>query len=574
MIKIRVDKSCKLRNEYSLFVSFNYDPQVVDIMRSFANRFYNPTKREWEIESSKFNVLQELLSGYTITLENEKLLLQKKFDLKKLMLEGFEFKTKPFEHQLESFKFAFENNSFILGDQQGLGKTKQIIDIAVAKKIKYGFKHCLIICGVNGLKYNWKNEVEKHSNEKAWILGTRFKKGKERIGTIKDRYEDLYNLDSINSYFLITNMETLRANTCEKMGKRKKYNFYISERIQELIEDGTIGLVAFDEVHKCKDPNSLQGKSLLKIKPKFAIPMSGTPLMNSPLDLYVPLNWIGVENHSFYAFKNHYCRMGGFNNKQVMGTKNLDQLRAILDKHMLRRLKDDVLDLPPKICSTVYVEMENDQKKIYNEVLGEIKRDIDKIRINPDPLSQLLRLRQATGYPQILTSKKVNSAKVERLKEILQEIINNGEKAIIFSQWTSVVNPVYEELKMYNPAIITGDVKNREEQKDKFMNNNLCKVIIGTIGAMGTGLTLTEASTVIFLDSPWTKANKEQAEDRAHRIGTKGTVNIITLVTKGTIDERIEDIVYKKGEMADYLVDGKVNRSKLFDSIIEGLTEV
>ena len=424
------------------------------------------------------------------------------------------------------------------------------------------------------MKYNWKNEVETHSNEKAWILGTRFKKGKERIGTIKDRYEDLYNLDSINSYFLITNMETLRANTCEKIGKRKKYNFYISERIQELIEDGTIGLVAFDEVHKCKDPNSLQGKSLLKIKPKFAIPMSGTPLMNSPLDLYVPLNWIGVENHSFYAFKNHYCRMGGFNNKQVMGTKNLDQLRAILDKHMLRRLKDDVLDLPPKICSTVYVEMENDQKKIYNEVLGEIKRDIDKIRINPDPLSQLLRLRQATGYPQILTSKKVNSAKVERLKEILQEIINNGEKAIIFSQWTSVVNPVYEELKMYNPAIITGDVKNREEQKDKFMNNNLCKVIIGTIGAMGTGLTLTEASTVIFLDSPWTKANKEQAEDRAHRIGTKGTVNIITLVTKGTIDERIEDIVYKKGEMADYLVDGRVNRNKLFDNIIEGLTEV
>lgn len=574
MINIRVDKSDKLRNQYSLFVSFKYDPNIVDIMRSFNTRFYNPTKREWEIESSKFNVLQELLDEYTITLENEKLLLDQKFDRKNKELRGFQFKTNPFEHQRESFEYALENDSFILGDEQGLGKTKQIIDIAVAKKAQFGFKHCLIICGVNTLKYNWKSEVETHSNEKAWILGTRVKKGKERIGSIADRLEDLNNLDKIDSYFLITNMETIRANTCEKIGKRKKYDFYISEKIQDLIDENIIGLVAFDEVHKCKDPNSLQGKSLLKIKPKFAIPMSGTPLMNSPLDLYVPLHWIGVENHSFFAFKNHYCRMGGYNDKQVMGTKNLDQLRNILNSCMLRRLKKDVLDLPPKIHTTVYVEMESNQKKIYNEVLGAIKKDIDKIRISPDPLSQLLRLRQATGYPQILTSKKVSSAKVEQLKEILQELVSNGEKAIIFSQWTSIVDPVYEELKMYNPAIITGDVKNREEQKDKFMNNDSCKVIIGTIGAMGTGLTLTKASTVIFLDSPWTRANKEQAEDRAHRIGTRGTVNIITLVTKDTIDEKIEDIVYKKGQMADYLVDGKTNRLTLFDNIFNKLTEV
>ena len=571
MIKIQVNKPKELNGTLSLFISFSYDSKIIEVMRSFNSRFYDPSSRTWEIDAKNLDTVRRLLDGYIITLENEKLLTQVK---KPAELEQFEFKTNPFEHQKESFMYALKHNSFILGDEQGLGKTKQIIDIAVAKKKRYGFKHCLIICGVNGLKYNWKKEVETHSNESAWILGTRMKKSKRYIGTIKDRLTDLNNIDKIDSYFIITNMETLRANTCERVGKKKIYDFYVSKKIQELIDKEIIGLVAFDEVHKCKDPNSLQGKSLLEIKPKFAIPMSGTPLMNSPLDLYVPLHWIGVENHTFYAFKNHYCRMGGYANKQVIGTKNLDQLRQILDNNMLRRVKKDVLDLPPKINTTVYVEMESDQRKIYNEVLGELKSDIDKIRLSPDPLSQLLRLRQATAYPQILTTKNVKSAKVEQLKEILAELVNNGEKAIIFSQWTSVINPLYEELRGYNPAIITGQTKFRQLQEEKFMSDDSCKVILGTIGAMGTGLTLTAASTVIFLDSPWTRANKEQAEDRAHRIGTKGTVNIITLVTKDTIDEKIEDIVYKKGQMADYLVDGKTNANALFNRIFNSLTEV
>ena len=102
------------------------------------------------------------------------------------------------------------------------------------------------------------------------------------------------------------------------------------------------------------------------------------------------------------------------------------------------------------------------------------------------------------------------------------------------------------------------------------MTDSSCKVIIGTIGAMGTGLTLTAASTVIFLDSPWNRANKEQAEDRAHRIGTTSNVNIITLVCKDTIDERIEELINKKGAMADALVDGKVDfdRAEVIDFLL------
>lgn len=310
--------------------------------------------------------------------------------------------------------------------------------------------------------------------------------------------------------------------------------------------------------HRCKDPTSQQGKALLKLQAETMISMTGTPLMNNPLDLYIHLRWLGYEKHAYYAFKQHYCIFGGFGGYQVVGYRNLDQLKEQFEDIMLRRLKKDVLDLPDKIYTTEYVEMSPKQAKIYKEVSMEIKENIDKVTNAINPLAELIRLRQATGYTGILSSTIQESAKLDRLEELLDEIVSNGGKALIFSNWTAMTNPTFERFKRFNPAIITGETKNRVEQQDKFMNDDTCKIIIGTIGAMGTGLTLTAGSTVIFLDEPWNRATREQAEDRAHRIGTKENVNIIFLITKNTIDERIHDIVEQKGHLADMLVDGKV----------------
>lgn len=310
--------------------------------------------------------------------------------------------------------------------------------------------------------------------------------------------------------------------------------------------------------HRCKDPTSQQGKALLKLQAETMISMTGTPLMNNPLDLYIHLKWLGYEKHAYYSFKKHYCIFGGFGGYQIVGYRNLDQLKEQFEDIMLRRLKKDVLDLPDKIYTTEYVEMSPKQAKIYKEVSMEIKENIDKVTNAINPLAELIRLRQATGYTGILSSTIQESAKLDRLEELLDEIVSNGGKALIFSNWTSMTNPTFERFKRFNPAIITGETKNRVEQQDKFMNDDTCKIIIGTIGAMGTGLTLTAGSTVIFLDEPWNRATREQAEDRAHRIGTKENVNIIFLITKNTIDERIHDIVEQKGHLADMLVDGKV----------------
>lgn len=563
MVEINIKQPVKLKptslSKLSAFVSFNYDSDLVSIVKSLGTRVYLPDSRCWEIPESSVPMLLNRLSSYDVRLtgvmEHD---TKKKIDLP----EGFTFKTKPYDHQVEGVMYGLENDSFLLGDDQGLGKSKQIIDIAMCRKLKEGMKHCLIICGINGTKYNWAEEVKIHSDEDSWVLGTRFTKRKPiKIieGGTKEKLEDLENIP--RQFFWITNIETLRGGAYkEGKGKSAKYRFPIAEKIQELCDKGIIGMVAFDEAHKAKNPESMQGRALLSIHAPHPIPMSGTFFLNNPLDLYLPLKWAGFEDHSYYAYKQHYCVMGGFGGKEIVGYKNLDELRTMMSTVMLRRTKGDVLDLPPKVHVNEYVELTPEQKRLYKEVKEQIVDNLDKIKLSPDPLSEMLRLRQVTGYPGLISSSVVTSAKMDRLEEIVEDIVESGEKAIIYSQWSEMTNYIRNRLKRFNPAYITGEVKAEERMAEvnRLQTDPNCKIIIGTIGAMGTGLTLTAAQTVIFMDEPWNRGIKDQAEDRAHRIGTTGTVRIVTLITKDTVDEGVYNLVQKKGRMADLIIDGKV----------------
>lgn len=559
MIKIKIDNPDKLASNVlikkSAFVSFDYDGRIVDFIKKMGTRIYNADNRTWEMPlnnivslCNKFEDIEIIIEGVYEDLH--------KIELENDIPKNIIFKTKPFPHQLDGIRFGLNHDRFLLCDDQGLGKTLQIIDLVecLGEKVK----KALIICGVNSLKYNWREEVSKHSNEKGYVLGTRYRKnGKEYLGSTKDKINDLSNLP--DNKYIITNIETLRLGA-KKIGKYK-YDFPIANKIKELCNDGTIGLIAFDECHRAKDSTSLQGKAMLEISAPHMIAMSGTPLMNSPIDLYFPIKWLGYENHSLFEFKRHYCRLGGYNDAEILGYKNLDELRSLVDQIMLRRLKTEVLDLPDKIEKLEYVEMSSKQSKLYLEIQQNTKTLIHQIRMSNNPLSMLLRLRQVTGWCGIIDESIQESAKMQRMVELVEDIVANNQKAIIFSNWTSITEVAVKLLSKYNPAYITGDVKQEERMNevDRFQNDERCKVIIGTIGAMGTGLTLTSAQNVIFLDEPWTKALKDQAEDRAHRIGTKGTVSIITLMCKDTIDDRIHDLIEKKGKMSDAIIDGKLS---------------
>lgn len=562
MITIDIRKSQRFQTECSAFVSFEYDAKVVNTLRSLPFKNYNPENKTWEVPTDKVKFLIESFEGMAMTLTGQLSMLEDR-PVSLELPEGFEFKTKPYQHQIEGIKYGLDYDRWFLGDEQGLGKTKQAIDIAVARKLKYGYKHCLIVCGVNTLKWNWRNEIITHSNEAPWILGQKKRRdGVMYIGGMKDKINDLKWLltNETSTYFLITNVESFRDETFAKT-------------VKELCDKKIINMCVADEMHKMKNPSAQQTKGFLKCLPECRIGMTGTPLMNSPLDLYVILKWLGYESHAFYSFKNHYCIMGGYGGYEVIGYKNMDQLTEQVREIMLRRLKDDVLDLPEKVYVDEYVEMGKPQAEIYKEVEMDIKMNIDQVEFQNNPLATLIRLRQATGYTGILSSTVKESAKLDRMEDLVEEALSNNEKVIIFSNWTQVTDAVFERLyDKYSVAQITGETPDnmRQQTVKSFQETPDTKVIIGTIGAMGTGLTLTAGKTVIFMDEPWNKALYDQAVDRAHRIGQKNNITIYNLLTKDTIDERIHNIIYKKGAMSDAIIDGKImgNKTEVFTYLL------
>ena len=543
MIKVRVAKANKVNGEWAMFLSFPYQTQIVDTVREFPSKWWHAEDKEWELPLDKLQKLTEKLPGQEFEITGPYISFTKK-EVK--VPEGFEFKTKPFTHQMEAFEYGLQYDKWLLGDEMGLGKTKQSIDIAVVKKLQRGYKHCLIICGVNGLKWNWKNEIAVHSNETGYILGQRGNK----IGSNADKLQDILDLEHNDNYFIITNVESLR-------------NEDITGALAERCKSGMIGMIITDEVHKMKNPASKQGKAFLKLQAKTMIAMTGTPLMNQPLDLYIILKWLGYEKNAFYSFKKHYCVMGGYGGYEIVGYRNLDELKERLDEIMLRRLQKDVLDLPEKIECEEYVDMTPKQEQIYKEVEMEIKSNIDMISTSPNPLAQLIRMRQATGYTGILSSKIQESAKLDRMEELVEEALANKKQVIIFSNWTQMTEQIADRFSKYKIGLITGETKDNQRQLlvDKFQDHEL-QIMVGTVGAMGTGITLTAATVEIFMDEPWNKANKSQAEDRAYRIGQKNNLTIYTIMCKNTIDERIHELVYKKGLMADAIVDGHSTMSK------------
>lgn len=541
MIKVeRLEKGTYFDDAYK--ISFRYDPFTVSKVKELAQRRYLPEDRAWEIPNYELPNLidkvglsnidaEEAIIGALKSKEVEDRRAATAERLKYIKpLIDFDFTTDPLPHQIEAFNFGLQKNMILIGDEQGLGKTKESIDITVARK--HELVKTLIVCGVNSVKYNWESEIKRHSKESSFMID-----GK----TMDLRAEQIYKWYKSSSYFGIINIESLRKEQ-------------IQDALFDGIRDGYIGAVIVDEIHKAKNGSSQQGKALRTLKTPVRIGLSGTP-MNKAEDLWNILTWLGVENRSFYRFKSTYCIMGGYGGYKIVGHKNLESLNAELNSVMLRRRKDEVLDLPPKIHSTEYVELTKKQEVIYRDIKNGIIADLENILTSVNPLSCTLRLRQLTGG--LFTEE---NPKLERLMDMLEEeIIPNGYKAIVYSQWEKITDIFHEALKGYNPIYITGKVSPEDRQKavDRFQSDPECKLAIGTIGAMGTGLTLNKASYVFFIDKMWNSGDNAQAEDRAHRIGTAGTVNVISLVAKGTVDEGIEEYLIENKDLFERVVDGK-----------------
>ena len=541
MITIFEDIPKKISGSTSLFLDAPYNDEVVKVVKSLGMAIWHKKDKLWEIPvTSLATLLNELAYIDDIQLE---LLPVKQPEEARLVCD---YKVKPFKHQEEAIKFGLEHDDWLLLDAPGLGKTASIIHLAEELKAQKGLEHCLIICGIATLRANWEKEIKFHSNETFVTIGKKINsKGNEVWNTIPERAEQLKN--KIDEFFVILNIESIRDDS-------------IVEAI--LHSENKFDMIAFDECHKANGTSSIQSKNLLKLTAaKYKVGMTGTLITNSPLSAYIPLKWIGVDHSTLTNYKALYCEFGGFGGYQVVGYKNLDILMQEINSCSLRRTKD-LMDLPPKTIIDEYVEMSDTHRKFYEDVKKGVKEECDKIELNTNNLLALAtRLRQATSCPNVLTSSDVSSSKLERCVDLVEDIVSQGDKVVVMSQFKESVYTLEKMLAHLNPLIGTGDMKDQEVSKniDKFQNDDEHMVMLCTQAKMGTGVTLNRARYLIMIDSPYTAALYLQCTDRIHRINNTEPVFIYNLICDKTYDEIVHFIVSKKKALSDYMIDGKMD---------------
>ena len=423
---------------------------------------------------------------------------------------------KAFKHQEEGIEFLLKNLKCILADDMGLGKTYQSIVAA----LECNAERVLVVCPAS-LKINWMREIQNFCDD---------------VSIIKGKHWDPSRFTIIN-YDILKNFHTI-----EERGK--KYEEW--ELRREIVEFNP-DLIILDEAHFIKNHKSIRGKILKDLSKRFSPEriwlLTGTPIANRPMDYYNLLSIIDspvARNWVHYA--RTYCegmrfKKGGRYIWVTKGASNLQELNDKTKRTILRRKKEDELDLPDKLITPVYLELQNvdGYKNVWEEYLKQRKIDGKK----GNPARDLVEMTLLRTFIAMET--------LPYTIEKTEEAIELNKKTIIFCNF----NDEMDELIRYfgeKCVCIRGGMSDKQKQHavDRFQEDEKCMVFVGQIKAAGVGLTLTAAEIVIMNSLDWVPGNHEQAEDRAYRIGQNKTVNIYYMLIDDTIDTLVWEILNDK----------------------------
>lgn len=564
-------------------VHFTPLPELVYSMNKVPQATFNPKTRLWAVPYYNRAAFETIMGNHLIIWRGDQATPGgiPEESIPHTPLIDYKFKTKPFDYQIRASNLIFQRNFLILADEMGLGKTKCTIDGIGMKKQAGMLKRGLVICKAS-LIYNWKDEIEKHSDLKAVVF----------TGTPKQRFEIMDNISrDPDCTFIIVSYETFRICVAS---------------FDEFDTKIGIDFVVLDECHRIKNPNSKIGSAIHRIPIKYKYLLTGTPIPNNPLEAFNYLKLGGKLDMNWWQFRRRYGIFGGYAGKEVVGYKNINELKEVLHENMLRRLKKDKLkDLPDIVYTTIPVIMTPGQSKLYDAVRKDIIEDLKETSLDnvPNALAKLMRLQQITDAPALIESKE-KSIKLMTLDDMLEDLIDEGgHKVVVFSRFRTMIDIMTDRYKKYNPAVIHGDIdsqgkpahvaekyvdknypsvsaeerkrlikelttSDRQKEVYRFQNDDSCKLFLMTQAAQ-EGLTLTASSRIICVDSLWSPAYMNQLYARLHRIGQKDCVNVYHIVCKNTIDEKVMRVLEKKDEMAQTLIDNGIkgigsNRAKEF----------
>lgn len=442
----------------------------------------------------------------------------------------------PLSHQKEAIEKLAGSKRFILADDMGLGKTTSTIIAA----LESGAKKVLIICPAS-LKINWSREIENYTDKSIYICeGKNFSSDHDFV---------IVNYDIIKNFHDIKDKETSQ------------------------IINSKFDLVIIDEAHYIKNSQAQRTKLINHFVKNInrVWLLTGTPITSRPIDYYNLLSLVeSPVAQNWMAYVIRFCEGYQFRAGQrkvwnVNGASNLDELRERTSKQILRRLKTDVLDLPEKIISPIYLRLKSRE---YENLMGEY---FDWFRNNSEESASLtVQFSKLMKVRQVIAEEKISQT-----IELAENILEQGKKVIIFSNFTEPLKRIHEhfgKMSVYLDGSTTKPA--RQKAVDDFQDNDKVKVFCGNIKAAGVGITLTSAEVVIFNDLSFVPSDHSQAEDRAYRYGQKNSVLVYYPLFENTIEGAIYDILIKKKGIFETVMGDNLDRGSIAELILNSINGV
>ena len=534
--------------------NFNKDPKVVNKVVSITDFFGEQLKEKFDLNHTPEKILVETVLGDTEksyhvkgkVFKNQKYspifyvpktqvfenLCEKNIEVN-VDFDKYQEKDRrgwrAFKHQEEGIKFLLSKDKCILGDDMGLGKTYQ----SIVSALELNAQKILVVCPANA-KINWFREISNFVPE-------------EDISILKTGHWNPKRFTIIN-YDILKNFHTL-------VDGRKKYQEW---EINRHLADEGFDLVIMDEAHMVKNPKANRTKIMNQVTNKIEKRwlLTGTPIANRPMDFFNLLSLCEspvTSSWKYYAFR--YCdgkkfrkktKAGGMRDIWVTdGASNLEELHERTKSLILRRKKEDHLDLPPKIVAPYYVEIDdmNQYSRVFDEYLEWAKSEGKRLGTGRH-MVELVVLRKYLALE-----------KTKQTIELAEQAIENGQKVIIFTNFTHSFDALmnhFDRLAVGHNGKMNSTRK--QDSIDRFQEDDSVRVFVGNLISAGTAITLTKAETVIMNDLDFVPTNHAQAEDRAFRIGQNKTVNVYYPIAEGTIDEMMFKILEKKRKIIDTVV--------------------
>ena len=515
-----------VENEQYIHIQLDYDPVLISKIKTLSYRSWISSKKVWRVSRDPENLQKLKEWGFEIP---DELIVEEKKKIKINSIKGFKGKLRPFQKTGVEF-IEDHDGRVLLADEMGLGKT---IQVCAWLQYRKELRPAVVVCPAS-LKLNWQKEIRQwmDDDEKCIVVS-----GKS---------------DSVSPF-----------STFPKEVKQYKdgiiiVNYDILASWVPVLKEMKAQVMVFDESHYVKNRKAIRTKASEEMSKgcKHVICVSGTPIINRPIELYTSISMIKpLLFPNFMQFATRYCGA-----KQTSygwdfnGAQNTEELHNILTNTiMIRRLKKDVLqELPAKSRSVIPLEITN--RRDYSIAESEFIAWVAKFHGK----EKALRAQRAETLTRIEYLKQLAvKGKMEQCLDWVKDFLNQEEKLVVFCTHTETITELRKAFK--KSVYIDGSVSTTERQQavEQFQNNKSTQLFIGNIKAAGTGITLTAASNVAFMELGWTPGEHDQAEDRVHRMGQEAeSINVYYLVAQKTIESEICGLLDEKRKVLTSILDG------------------